>query len=163
MTAPIVGWYNLNQEIQTNWDANTIDNGSSSQEFTFRIWNNFNGSTAVSNMTNCVITTRDTSGGLDGSIVVKERWVKVRVDSSTDTNFYAIGSQLNGQTYEPVEHQIVANDASVKAGEISGDVNTGDPIANKANYAQVTLKIDVPIDALAGRYDFYTRVRYSFT
>lgn len=198
MAAPIVSWYSRdNVNSLSNWNIGTVDAGTVSAEFGFLIWNNrydgvSQGITQVSTMTDCVITVRDTAGGLSGNELVKGQWVEVKVDTMGETEFSKIGSTETipeveqGQpvpeaTYLPVEHVIQADPtafalkcASVTDGSgnplnpsnftnpIGGFINDGVKDNSKANFCEVTLRVNVPEIAPAGSIDFLTRVRYSY-
>lgn len=185
MAAPIVSWYSRdNSKLLTNWNIGTVDAGTISNEFGFLIWNNRTGESMVSTMTDCVVTVRDTSGGLDGNELVKGRWVEVKVDSLSEASFTAIGSQTASglgdpapdAQYEAVEKAIQCDKTAfdtaaltveeMVAGDftspIGGFVNDGVKDNSKANFAEVTLRVNVPESAPAGSIDFLTRVRYSY-
>lgn len=198
MSAPIVSWFSRdNSAPLNNWAIGTVDAGTVSNEFGFLIWNNrfdgaVQGTSMVSTMTDCVITVRDTAGGLSGNELVKGQWVEVKVDTVGETAFTKIGSTeqtpepVEGQptpeaTYLPVEHAIKCDSTafSTKCSEtldgegqplnpasfvspIGGFVNDGTKANAKANFCEVTLRVDVPEMAPAGNIDFLTRVRYSY-
>lgn len=198
MAAPIVSWYSRdNSASLTNWNIGTVDAGTVSAEFGFLIWNNrYNGSTvgttAVSTMTDCVITVKDTAGGLTGNELVTGQWVQVKVDTKGETTFTSIGStdttppatQGNPTpetTYSPVEHAIEADKTAFGAkcaatldqtgnpidpagfnSPIGGFINDGTKANALANFCELTLRVNVPETAPAGSIDFLTRVRYSY-
>lgn len=153
MAAPIVQITNATGTQVNSWDVGTVDAGSVSQDFTFLIWNNKGGTTAVSNMNNCTITTKDKNGGDTGELVTG-KWIEVRVDSMKETSFVPIG----GTTTKTIQAE-----GNVGAGNISGGVNDGNPANSISNYAKVTLHANVPTTATAGTTDFLTRVAYQFT
>lgn len=153
MPAPIVSWYNdLNTNQVTQWDIGTVDAGSISATFGVLIWNNRAGGSDVSDMTNCTITTKDAAGGNTGELVT-DTWIEVRVDSLGESDFTAIGGT--------VTKDIRAKDPSVDAKSIKGTANSGD-LADQANYAEVTLRANVPPTATAGLVNFLTRVSYQY-
>lgn len=180
MAAPIVSWYSSNNtQLLTKWEIGTVDAGTTSNEFGFLIWNNRGNNDATSIMTDCVITVKDSTGGLDGNELVTGKWVQAKVNSTGDDSFHPIGSEASGSdpdiTYNPVEHSIAADStafgekcsasgltASDYASPIGGFGNSGNKDADKANYADVTLKVVVPESAPAGSIDFLTRVRYNY-
>jgi len=152
MAAPQVEFTNDNGTSQvTSWDAGTVDAGTVGQATTFLIWNNRGKNTAVDDMQNCVITTQDQNGGITGDLVT-DRWVEVRVDSMGETVFTPVG----GNSAKTIQAE------GAGAGIISGASNNGTVDGAKANYARVTLRVNVPTTASAGVVDFLTRVRYSF-
>jgi len=177
MAQPLVSWYlNDNTTNMSNWNIGTVDAGSTSATTSFLIWNNRLQATAVSPMTNCVITSRDTLGGLSGNVLVPGQWVQVKCDSLSEATFMPIGSSTTDSTnYTPVEHAIAANStafatacgtASLVASDytspIGGFINDGTLTNAIANFAKVSLQVVVPQSAPAGSIDFLTRVRYSY-
>ena len=105
---PIVTWTNASNTEQVNmWELETVEAGNdpASTLSTFLIWNNKGGATAVPNMTNTVITTKDTGGNMNIPLV-RERWVQVRCDSLGDSTFTAIGaSNSTGELKQQVQGQ----------------------------------------------------------
>lgn len=151
MPAPIVSWYNSTNTIQqTSWDTGVVDAGSVGPNTQFLIWNNRGGVTAVSDMTNCVITTKDTSGGNTGDVVT-ERWVEVRVDKLVEVTFTAIG----GTTTHPIGNGVTAQ-------TIAGAANDGTTANSNANYSSLTLRWVPPSTATAGARNWLTRVSYQY-
>lgn len=132
MASPIVSWYTRdNKSPLSNWNIGTIDAGTISSEFGFLIWNNrydgaSQGTTQTSIMTDCVIAVRDSAGGLEGTPLVTEQWVEVKVDTIGELEFTKIGATLSESlsvlsggvspmaesTYIPVEHAIQCDSAA---------------------------------------------------
>jgi hypothetical protein len=198
MAAPIVSWFSRdNSSSLTNWNIGTVDAGTNSAEFGFLIWNNrYNGSTVgttpISTMTDCVITVKDTSGGLTGNALVTGQWVQVKVDTKEELVFSSIGSTSTTPqategnptpeaVYSPVEHAIASDSTAfgIKCAAtldgnsqplnpanfnspIGGFINDGTKTNAKANFCELTLRVNVPETAPAGSIDFLTRVRYSY-
>lgn len=151
MAAPIVSWWNATNDVQqTSWDIGTVDAGSVSPDTQFLIWNNRGGTTAVSDMTNCTITTKDASGGDTGELVIN-RWIEVRVDELGETTFIPIGGTTTKQ---------IGN--GITAGVISGAANDGTLANADANYCLITVHANVPATATAGNYNFLLRVSYQY-
>lgn len=151
MPAPIVSWWNSTNTTQmTSWDTGVVDAGTVGPDTQFLIWNNRGGATAVSDMTNCVITTKDISGGNTGDVVV-ERWVEVRVDKLGETTFTPIG----GTVTHPIGNGVTAQ-------TISGAANDGTTANSNANYSSITLHWAVPSTATAGQRNWLTRVSYQY-
>jgi len=154
MPAPEVLWYNANNTAQvTEWNIGTVDAGTVSAPTTFLIWNNRGGSSPLSDMTNCTITTKDNAGGNTGELVV-DKWIKVRVDSLGETEFNdGIGGLIT---------KVIGAEGT--PGIISGAANDGNmnTAATKANFAKVTLVADVPAMATAGNVSFLTRIAYQY-
>lgn len=151
MAAPIVSWYNaLNDTQQTSWDIGTVDAGSLSPDTQFLIWNNRGGTEAVSDMTNCTITTKDPTGGDTGELVT-ERWVEVKVDELAEEVFTPIG----GLTTKEIGN-------GVTPGVIRGTANDGGKETANENNCLVTVHANVPAVATAGNYAFLLRVSYQY-
>lgn len=154
MAAPIVSWYEGNNSAEiTNWAIGVVDAGSVSTEKQMLIWNNRGGSSAVSNMTNCTITTKDSSGGDTGELVLNT-WIEVQVNSMGEVDFTPIG----GTTTKVIE----ASGVTAGVGEILGTINDGTVANSPDNFADVTLRANVPSNATAGNISFLTRVSYQY-
>jgi hypothetical protein len=153
MTAPIVSWYDSTNTNQvTQWSIGVVDAGSVSPDFTVLIWNNRGGASAVSDMQNCTITTKDSTGGNTGELVTNE-WIEAKVVSMNETTYTPVG----GTNTKAIQS------STSGAGTISGAINDGTITNAKANFAQVTLHANVPSNASAGTVSFKTRVAYQFT
>lgn len=154
MAAPIVQWFDAtNTTEETTYPIGLVDAGSLSTDKAFLIWNNRGGATAVSDMTSCALTVKDSSGGDTGDIVL-ERWLEARVDSMGESAFTPIG----GTTSKTIE----AGGANTTGNAtIAGGTNSGD-IAAEDNHADVTMHANVPADATAGIVDFILRVEYQY-
>lgn len=154
MPQPQVSWYSRDNTTQeTSWDIGTVDAGSISAEKGFLIWNNRAGSTDVSDMTNCTITTKDSAGGNTGELVT-DQWIEVRVDSLSEGTFTKIGGT--------VTKAIRATAGTVPAGVIKGTANDGTVANAKANFCEVTLRAFPLPTATAGLVNFLTRVSYQY-
>ncbi|MDH6674233.1 hypothetical protein M2277_004925 [Paenibacillus sp. LBL] len=154
MATPTVTWWNGdNTAAVTDWAIGTVDAGTVSQATTFTIWNNRAGTTAVADMDNCTITTKDASGGNTGELVIN-KWIEVKVETMGETTFSAIGGS--------VTKAIKAGGTTVPAGTISGKINDGTIAGGVDNFAKVTLQANVPATATAGNVDFLTRVAYTY-
>lgn len=155
MATPVISWSKVKAdstiEDATRFDIGIVDAGSVSDATTFLIWNNKGGASDVSNMTNCTITTKDSTGGNTGDVVTGT-WIQVKVDSANETTFSPIGGT--------VTKAIKA--AGAIDGVIEGKLNDG-TVANSAlNFAKVTLQASIPQTATAGNFDFITRVSYQY-
>ena len=155
MAAPIVSWYDgENDSQETSWDLGVVDAGSTSAEKTFLIWNNRNGSEAVSDMTNCFVTTKDSAGGNTGELV-EDTWIQVQVDSMDESSFTSIG----GETTKEIE----AGGAATTGNQtIAGDANNGSATEDDDNFCEATFRADVDPLASAGTVDFLLRVSYQY-
>jgi hypothetical protein len=154
MPTPVVTWTEQDGVTLFNsWVIGTVDAGTVSADKTVLIWNNYKGSTALSDMTNCTITTKDSGGGNTGEPVTNT-WIESKCAAAGDTTFNPIGGATN--------RAIKALGTVATAGVIMGTANTGDLTNNKDNYAQVVLHANVPTTASAGNFSFLTRVAYQF-
>lgn len=172
--APIVSWVNKDDlgDLQdaTLFDAGVVDAGSISGEHQFYLFNNKGNSTeAVYDMQQVRITSKDTDGGMQGvsysSEVVEGKWLEVKSISNGDTDFTAVGADYDpiASDYTEVSHYVGANGATISPTDykIGGGVNDG-TLASTDNFVDLILRVNIPSSALAGRYDYRTRVRYSF-
>ncbi|GBF32206.1 hypothetical protein DCCM_0397 [Desulfocucumis palustris] len=164
MPAPLVSWYSADNVAQlTKWEIGTIDAGSISPMLGVLIWNNRGGTADVSTMTNCTITTKDSAGGDTGELVTN-LWIEVKVDSMGETDF--TGGKIGGPTTHVIQAggNTTFNDVttSPNAKEILGVANDSSKTNAKGNYAQVSLRANVPATATAGNVNFLTRVAYQY-
>lgn len=154
MPAPIIAWYDQTNTTQlTSLDFGVVDAGAVSNPIRVLIWNNRGGTTAVSDATNCVVTTKDTQGGNTGD-VVQERWVEAQDNKETSPSFVAIG----GTTTRPV-----AANPQVNPQVISGAANDGTTTNSPNNFADVSFQWRVPATATAGQRQWLTRLSYNYT
>lgn len=155
MAAPNVFWYDSTNATQkTSWDIGTVDAGSTSPDTQFLIWNNRGGASALSDMTNCVITTKDSAGGNTGELVTN-LWIEVRVDTLNETTFTKIGGTTT---------KVITAGGSMASGVISGAINDGNivTVATAKNFCKVTLHAFPPATATAGNFSFLTRIAYQY-
>lgn len=153
MAAPLVSWQSADNTTQiTSWAIGTVDAGSTSPDITFLIWNNRGGAEAVSDMTSCTITTKDSAGGDTGELVV-DTWIQVRVDTLSETTFTAIGGTAA---------KSIKAGGTADAGTIEGAINDGTIAGAPNNFAQVTLHAVPLATATAGNVDFLLRVAYTY-
>jgi hypothetical protein len=164
---PIPKWYEVVNNVEQqalSWNAGTVDAGSYSDEKEFWIWNNKGGGSAVSDMTNVTLTTKDVDGYDLGKIAspnIEDRDAEVQVsvyDGELDEygDFNAVYG--SSQTIDLVS-------ASGELGVIAGAINDGNrnTTASKANFARVKLKLRVYETADAGAVSWKTRVSYQYT
>lgn len=162
MPAPAVSWYKTdNVTALPKWDIGTIDAGSTSPSLGVLIWNNRGGTSDLSTMTNCTITTKD-SGGNDTGELVQNTWIEVRVDSMSDTSFTKIGGLVTKVIQAGGNTTNSNGTHSPNNKEILGVINDGSSTNSKGNFAQVTLQANVPATATAGNVNFLTRVAYQY-
>lgn len=154
MAQPEISWFELNNTTPvTQWTIGTVDAGNTSPDKTFLIWNNRGKSVAVSDATDCTITTKDAQGGETGELVT-DKWIEARVDSMSETSFTPIGK---GST------KALKAGGTAPAGVIKGTVNDGTTANAKDNFAQVTLHAKPSATATAGNVDFLLRLQYRYT
>lgn len=155
MGAPVVQWYDgLNTAQQSSWDAGIVDAGDWSSPKEFLIWNNRGGSTAVSDMTNVFITTKSLTGDNTGPVASKSDAI-VEV-SIFDGTAWSAWEEIGGTD------TCALKSASGVAGTISGAVNSGNKATDKANYADIKLRLHALPTALAGQIEWLTRVSYQY-
>ncbi|GAA4881712.1 hypothetical protein GCM10023310_72170 [Paenibacillus vulneris] len=152
MPSPVVSWMDsTNTKQETIWPIGTVDAGSVSSDKTFLIWNNRGGTSAVSDMTTCSITTKDNAGGNTGELVL-DKWIEVRVDTMSETTFTKIG----GTTTKTIKAGGTSPAATIKGSTNDGTLNALE------NFAQVTLHAAPLPTATAGNVDFLTRISYTY-
>lgn len=152
MAQPVISWYDAtNVNPITAWNIGTVDAGHVSPDVSFLIWNNRGGGTALSDATQCTITTVDASGGNTGDVIT-DKWIEVKVDTMNESTFTAIG----GTTTKDIK----AGGTNAGAGVIKGTANNGTTQNSADNFAKVTLHANVPANAVAGNRSFMLRVSY---
>ena len=155
MSAPIVTWYNQANTAQlNNWTIGTVDAGTTSPDLQLLVWNNRGGATAVSDMTSCTITTKDSNGGDTGELVTNT-WIQCKCVSTGDSTFTPIGGSNSTKA-------IKASGSTISSGVISGAVNDGTYNNASNNYSELVLHATVPLTASAGSQNFYVRVAYQY-
>lgn len=155
MAAPIVSWYDqANANQLSSWTIGTVDAGTTSTDLPILVWNNRSGASAVSDMTSCTITTKDSNGGDTGEVVTNT-WIQCKSISNGDTTFTPIGGSNNTKA-------IKASGTGVSAGVISGAVNDGTYNNAKNNFSELVLHATVPLTASAGTQNFFVRVAYQY-
>lgn len=154
MAQPEISWFELNNTTPvTQWPIGTVDAGNTSPDKTFLIWNNRGKGVAVSDATDCTITTKDPAGGEIGELV-ENTWIKVRVDTMSETGFTPIGKGAA---------KSLKAGGTAPAGTIRGTTNDGTTTNAKENFAQVTLHAHPTATATAGNVDFLLRLQYRYT
>lgn len=182
---PVVMWYNSTHaaEVVAPYDFGVIDADSKSPVFTFNIWNNRyveskgTGKEDVAKMEDCTITTRDMTGGTGDTVgneveVVKNSWFHAQVDSLNETDIDLDSSRIGkiaskpigttGSTTKNWDGTVYATPFKPGAKEILGVANNGTPTDAAGNYATVSLKCAVPLDASSGKQMFKLRVYYRY-
>ncbi|MNW56851.1 hypothetical protein D3C74_346030 [compost metagenome] len=124
-------------------------------------------------MEDCTITTRDMSGGLGNTVgneieVVKNNWFHAQVDSLGETDLNQESSRIGKDYSKPLGttgittkgHSGASYPAPIVPGarEILGVNNNGNSTDAAGNYATVTLRAEVPLDAKSGQQKFKIRV-----
>ncbi|QSF43559.1 hypothetical protein [Paenibacillus tianjinensis] len=172
---PIISWYNSTHSavVTTPFNFGVIDADDLSPVFTFNIWNNKGGTTDVSKMEDCTITTRDMSGGLGNTVgseieVVKNNWFHCQVDSLGETDLVQESSRIGKDYTKPIgttgttkkDNTGASYPTPIQPGakEILGVKNNGVPADAAGNFATVSLQADVPLEAKSGQQAFKIRV-----
>lgn len=159
MSAPQIIWYEpTNTTQETSWGLGVVDAGTSDENATtktFLIWNNRGGVTALSDMTNCTITTKDSAGGNTGELITN-KWIQTKILSMAET----VGTPIGGTTTKAIR----AGGTVSTAGLIKGQINNGLLTGTGADcFAKVSVWAVIPNTATAGNVDFLLRVAYQFT
>lgn len=109
MAQPVISWYDSTHtnQVATPFDFGVIDAGDWSSVFTFNIWNNKGGSSDVSKMEDCTITTRDMSGGVGDAVgnevqVVSGNWFHAQVDSLGENDLTESTSRIGKDFSKPI-------------------------------------------------------------
>jgi len=99
MAIPIISWRNISDSsVASLADFGTVDAGSSSAVLQFYLFNNFAGSSIVSNCESAKLTIKSNTGGISDSVVVSEKWSSARCESASETNYTQIGGTYNSGT-----------------------------------------------------------------
>ena len=166
MAAPVVSYYNAaGTEPVTEWTIGEIDAGSESDHITVTVWNNKEGSSAVSHMKNVTVTVVNDLGtetGGQSDVVVAQGWIHAIVNDGSVNDDAGVGTPLGGAVnYARV--CAVGVDPDVDGYIIKGDPNDG-TIANSANNcAKYELWVSVPPNAPEGDKPCRIRTGYSYT
>ncbi len=155
MAAPSISWRSeTNATAVTSLDFGTVDAGSIGNAKTLLLWNNYAGTTAVSDATNGSLTTKDAQGGNTGELILN-KWIEVQVlTNAADSTFDGVG----GTVTKMVKAETTA------AGVISGAANDGNinTTATKANFAKFSVRPNIPTTATAGTQNFLFRYQYQY-
>lgn len=179
MAVPIITWMNSThtQPVQVPYPFGVIDAGDLSPVYTFNIWNNKGGTTDVSKMEDCTITTRDMSGGLGNTVgneveVVKNNWFHAQIDSLDEKDLNQESSRIGKDYSKPIgttgttkkDNLGVSYPTPIKpvAKEILGVKNNGNAVDAAGNYVTISFQAEVPLDAKSGQQQFKLRVSYRY-
>lgn len=113
--------------------------GGQSEEKRLLICNNFDGADGVTDAHDLTVTTYDDLSFNEVKPPVTGKWLNVRCQSLGDTEFTAVGGS--------VDHVI---GAAGTPGVLSGAKPAGASmtLADTANYADISLRLDVPADCI---------------
>lgn len=152
MAAPSITVVNSKDETINTWDAGVIQANNESAVLQIYVWNNRNGSTALSDLQSANITALDIDGG-SNSDVVAGKWVKVNVPSvdGNKTTWTPVG----GSDTKDLKGTNVTSGNTIKGSTNNGSKD--DPDA-KGNYCEVNLKVVVPVNATPGTKSFKMRI-----
>ncbi|WP_110932428.1 hypothetical protein [Paenibacillus bouchesdurhonensis] len=179
MSQPVITWMNAThtQQVTAPHNYGVIDAGDWSPVHTFNIWNNRSGTTDVSKMEDCTITTRDMSGGLGDTVgneieVVKNNWFHAQVDSLDETDINEESSRIGKDYSKPIGTTGVTTKDDTGASyptplvpgarEILGVRNNGNPTDAAGNYVTISFRAEVPLDAKSGQQQFKKRISYRY-
>jgi len=163
MAAPQVSWRKRDNSAPVDkWTIGTIDAGDTSAVFGVLIWNNFGGTGDLSTMTNCTVTTKDSSGNNTGELVL-DKLIEVKVDSDpSSTDFEPIGGDATHPIQAGGNTTNASGTTSPNTQEILGVANDASKNNARGNYAELSLRARVPGTATAGNVSFLTRVAYQY-
>ena len=154
MAAPSITIMDESDRSVTNWDAGVVQASNESAVFSIYVWNNRNGSTAISDLKDVTITALDIDGSSNGELVAG-KWVRVnvpKVDGNVSTWTPVGGSDGKHLQAEAVT---AASDFTIKGTINDGNKNT---TSSKQNYCKVNLKVVVPVNATPGTKTYKIRV-----
>lgn len=179
MSVPIITWLDAthSKPVDVPYNFGVIDAGDLSPVHTFNIWNNRGGTTDVSTMEDCTITTRDMSGGLGDTAgneieVVKNNWFHAQVDSLDETDIGEESSRIGKDYSKPIGTTGATTKDNTGASyptpivpgarEILGVRNNGSPVDAAGNYVTISVQAEVPLDARSGQQNFKLRISYRY-
>ena len=163
MSQPVVSFYNgaemtvgatthsPNEYEISSWPIGEVNASSESDPLRILVWNNRGGATPVSDMKDCSVTVLDQDFTVTSPLVTG-KWMQVQVNSMGETEFTAIGS--------PTAKDIKAE--GKPDFEIGGEANSG-ALTDTGNFADITAKVAVPLNAPNGTQAFRLRVQYFYT
>ncbi len=177
LQAPLVSWRKRDNSAEvTKWDLGVVDAGTTSDDYGFLLWNNYQGPDARANMEDVIITTKDKQGGFNSDLVTGQ-WVWVKNDSMNENDFVSIGYNTAGNVSvdHPIKTQksttfqgvtstpnVAPNNSTVGTVCILGVANDGSKAGAAGNFIELTLHARVPGQASAGLVPFNTRATYKF-
>jgi hypothetical protein len=151
--APLISWFKADNTTPfASWEVGQHDTGTVTADETVLIWNNKAGGVTISDAENCIVTTKDLSGGNTGDVVV-DTWVETKCVAAGNTSFIPIGGLST--------NSIRAAGASAGSGVIKGTSNVGS-LTDTDNYAQILLHLNIPVTGNPGTYSLLLRLGYSF-
>lgn len=182
MNNPIISWLNKDliafgdpshpevpNKIQFNDGTynNPVLADTDSEEVVFYIANNFTKNAPVAtdcfDIKNCSITVKKSEDGSMDEQLVQEKWIRVKVDSLTETEFSPIGANMSGATWVELSKAIGCGDPVVGANNISGLANDGNIAGTgKNNLAKVAAKCHPSLMATPGKHPFKFRIVYTY-
>lgn len=154
MAAPSITIMDESDRSVINWDAGVVQASNESAVFSIYVWNNRNGSTAISDLKDVTITALDIDGSSNGELVAG-KWVRAnvpKVDGNVTTWTPVGGSDGKHLQAEAIT---TASDFTIKGTVNDGNKNT---TSSKQNYCKVNLKVVVPVNATPGTKTYKIRV-----
>ena len=161
MAAPSITVLNTDNEPIINWDAGVVQSSNDSKVLTCKIWNNREGTTALSDLRNVTITTLDLDNTATSDVVVNH-WLGVRCYAIDGAN--GDFTQVGGTVGKGIRSDAGSTDP---AGEdyniIKGSANNGNETESPENVATVDLRFRVPDNVPAGTRDVKIRIMGIYT
>lgn len=156
--APAVSWfYANNTSVFNDWQIGVVDaGGAPSPELNILVWNNRGNTTdPAPDMTATTFTTKDNGGGDTGPLITGT-WTKLKCNTKSGDDFTSIGGT--------VMKSIKAGGSVTTDGLIKGSTNGGTLTgADQNNFANLSIRVEVPSLATAGNIAFKLRVAYQYT
>lgn len=183
LSNPMISWRKGdNSADMASWSLGTIDAGATSivtSETNILIWNNYNNSTTdVKTAYDCKLGTTDINGTINDVAlptpdIVKLAWTEVQDTGNGDTGWHSVGANASLTDFQ--RYQICANGDTVNVDGTYSASPTGDPtypypilgvknagnMDDKANYAKIKLRTNIPPTAGSGTFQFLVKLWYS--
>ena len=163
MAQPVVSIYDRdNNVIFSNWTIENLVGQSESDVLDLLVWNNREGLTNVSDMTDVTIMVVDEDGVNENTPLVVGQWIHVLVNTTaeTDPDGKKMFSPIGGSVYvRPLRAEGV--DES-EGNMIRGRANDGS-ILETNNFSKIKLKMAPLINAPGGFHIFKIKLVYSYT
>ncbi len=150
MPAPIITFRDQNDNLLSKYNFGTVQLATTSSPITAHIWNNYQGTSSVSDAINTTITTLTFNGLVTGDTVANGQEV-VTYQMLNIQNYTLTPSPTS---FTPVGGNTAAAIGSTQAGTIPG--------SSPGSYAGLNLEISVPSNATPGAVQFLTKISYNY-